>query len=248
MLNNKEKTYISLLCEFLPERYGGTRGPKPIDKNILVTQLFKLIRKGLNWRDIEHSTVVREYMVECQRRGLYKLFFKKLNKRFKKYRPHKSTIDSTEVVSYKFPMGVSYSGKSHNYTSKITTEINDEYIPLTINFSKGSSSDSKELDRILSIQDKTPYHIIMDMGFEKYERRRKLRSKGCQVHMEQKIKKNSRKRGPKFTYTDEDKRERSKIERFFAWVQSFKRVKYRRDRTESIFHAFVIISFTFYMI
>ncbi len=81
-------------------------------------------------------------MEECQRRGMYKKFFKNLNKNFKKYRPRKSIVDSTEIESFKFKRGVAYSGKSHKYTCKITVEINEEYIPLTVIFAKGSSAES----------------------------------------------------------------------------------------------------------
>ena len=243
MLNDKEISYINLLSEFLPDRHGGSRGPKPISKYVLITELFKLCRCGLNWRRIEHSTTVRRYMEECQRRGLYKKFFKNLNSNFKKYRPKRSIVDSTEVESFNFRKGVSYSGKSHKYAAKITVEINDEYIPLSVQFAKGSSSESKEFDRLLSKQDKLPYEMTLDMGYEKYARRRDLKKRGCQVHMEQKIKKDSRKRGPQFSYTDEDKRERSKIERFFSWIQSFWRVRFRREMKEGLFSCFSIHSF-----
>ena len=66
--------------------------------------------------------------------------------------------------------------------------------------------------------------------------------------MEQKIKKNSRKKRPQFSYTDEDKRERSKIKKFFFRIQSFWRVRFRRERKEGLFHALVLIAFTFYMV
>ena len=153
MLNDKEISYINLLCEFLPHRQRGCRGPKPISKYVLITELFKLCRCGLNWRRIEHSTTVRRYMESCQRRGLYKKFFNNLNINFKKFRPKKSIIDSTEVESFNFRKEVSYSGKSHKYAAKITVEINDAYIPLSIQFAKGSSSESKEFDKVLLKQE-----------------------------------------------------------------------------------------------
>lgn len=55
MFNNKEIVYIDQLCEILPTRMGGSRGSKPIDKKVLVTELFKLCRWGLNWRRIERK-------------------------------------------------------------------------------------------------------------------------------------------------------------------------------------------------
>lgn len=137
-------------------------------------------------------------MAECQRRGLFKLFFKNLNKDFRKYRTKRSIVDSTELESFNFSCEVNYSGKSHKYAAKITVEINDEYIPLSLQFAKGSTAESKEIDKFLLNKDKLPYELYLDMGYEKYERRRELKKKGCQVHMEQKIRKNSKKKIPCF--------------------------------------------------
>ncbi len=90
--------------------------------------------------------------------------------------------------------------------------------------------------------------MYLDMGYEKYERRREMRNKGCRIHMEQKIKKNSKKRGPRFSFTDESREIRKKIETFFAWVQSFWRIRFRRERKNSLFHALVYMAFSYYII
>ena len=246
-LNDKEKEYIRQVTRYLPKRRKGRRGPSPIKKEVIITEIYKLIKTNCGWRNIEHSTTCRKYISECQRRGTIKNFFNYLTKEYKKFRPKKVSIDSSLLESYKNLKEVNYSGKSRNYCTKFTLAINSEYVPLYFSFAKGTISESQQLDEMRSKMDKLPYELFLDQGFEKYDRRRILKLNGCQVRMQQKIMKNNRKRGPKFVFTDEHRRERSKVERFFAWLKSFKAIRHRTTRIASLFHAFTIIAICFYI-
>ena len=70
MNNATTKGFISHLCSFLPDRREGKRGTKPIAKKKLVKEYMRLVKQGLQWRDIKHPTTVRRYITECQRRGV----------------------------------------------------------------------------------------------------------------------------------------------------------------------------------
>jgi hypothetical protein len=246
-INNTHKEFINQISIFFPERRKGKRGPDPIPKEVLLNEIFMLINKGLGWRDIRHPTVCRNYLEEVQRRGIIKNMFHFLSKEFTKFRVKESIIDTTELESYDFINEVSYSGKSHNNSTKLLLEITPEYIPIGFIFSKGSYPDSKLLDKYLSQKEKLPYKLNMDKGFENYARRRSLKRLGCQVYIEQKNIKNNRKRGPRFSYSKENKRERTKVERFFAWIQHFKKIRFRQERKVAIFHAFVMIGIIYYL-
>ncbi len=246
-LKNEEKKYIKQLSQKLPERRQGKRGPKPIEKIEIITELYKLIRTNCGWRNIKYSTTCRKYLEECQRRGKIKNFFHFLIKDYKKFKPKKVSIDSSLLESYRNQREVNYSGKSHNYCTKFTLAINENYIPVAFNFAKGSKSESAQLDKMLLDMNKLPYELFMDMGYERYDRRRKLKKQGCQVRMQQAIRGKNRKRGPKFVYEREHKCERSKVERFFAWIKSFKAIRLRTTRKASLFHAFTIIALCFYI-
>lgn len=246
-LNHKEVRFIKQISEKLPERRSGKRGPKPIEKEALIKEIFILIKTNCGWRNIKYSTTCRKYIEECQRRGKIKDFFHFLTKNYKKFRPKKLSIDSSLLQSHRNQREVNYSGKSHNYCTKFTLGINEKYIPIEFNFAKGSKSESEQLDKMLLSMKKLPYELFMDKGYEKYERRRELKKKNCQVRMEQSNRGKNRKRGPKFVYSDEHKRERSKVERFFGWMKSFKAIRYRTIRKSSLFHAFTIIVLCFYI-
>ena len=128
-------------------------------------------------------------------------------------------VDSTDIVSYKTNGLVKYSGKYHNYCTKLTIAVTEDLIPVSFSIDKGSRSDSKILDDILK-KTKLPYELFLDKGYENYMRRRILKLHNCQVRMEMKKGKN-KKRGPKFKFTEEHKKIRSSIEKVFGWMKSF---------------------------
>lgn len=243
--NNKEEEFLNQLLKELPTRHQGKRGQTPIRKEILIREIYRLIKTNCGWRNIEHSSTCRNYIRECQRRGKIKSFFHLLTDRYKKFKCKKFIVDSSLLQSYNVPKGVSFSGKSHNYCTKLTLGINENYIPLEFNFAKGSKSESEQLNKMLTNMNKLPVEMYLDMGYENYERRRYLKSKNCQVRMQQAIRGKNRKRGPKFTFTKEQKEERKKIERFFGWIKSFKAIRYRTIRISALFHTFAIIVLSF---
>lgn len=237
MLNNTQKEYIKHISIFLPTRRCGKRGPKPIPKEILVEQLFLKFRKGLSWKDLENSTVCYNYFNMLQKRGEFSKFFKNLVEDITKNRIPETIIDSTDIESYKVNGLVAYSGKYHNYCIKPTIEVTKDLIPVDYSIDKGTIPDSIILDKILKNKEnkgkKLPYNLYLDKGYEKYERRRKLKKQNCQVRMEQKNTTNNRKRGPKFTFNEDHKATRSSIEKVFAWLKAFKAVKYNRLRKKA---------------
>ena len=245
MLNSIEKSFISHLCRKLPERRGGKRGPNPIPKKVLIQQLFILFKTNCGWRNIKHSSTCRNYLEELQRRSKFKNFFNFLIQEFKKFRPPKTIVDSTDLPSFRTLTPVKYSGKYHNYCLKITVEFTPKYIPLDFSINSGTTSDSKILDQMLVGRVKLPYDLHLDKGYEKYERRRELKNQGCQVRMEMKKSDKSRKRGPRFKFTDQHKKQRSDIEKCFAWIKSFKGLKLNTFRKFSLIMAKVIICLSF---
>ncbi|MBD3329458.1 transposase [Candidatus Dojkabacteria bacterium] len=90
-----------------------------------------------------------------------------------------------------------------------------------------------------------PYELLLDKGYENYERRRRLKQLNCQVRMEMKRGKN-RKRGPRFKFTQEDKVARGNIEKCFGWIKSFMILKCNRLRKKSLFMATFLFCLSFY--
>jgi Transposase DDE domain len=245
-MNSNIESYIEALEEYLPERKTKNVGRPKIPVRVILFELIKMFKHNYGWRDINHKTVCYKYLKEMQRRGEFKNFFKFITKELNSKRLPKTIIDSSDIVSYKTNNLVKYSGKYHNYCIKVSLEITPKYIPVDYSIDKGSKSDSLILDKIIASKDKLPYELYLDKGYERYDRRRILRLQNCQVRMESKKYVKSRKRGPKFKFTHEDRKQRGEIEKVFSWLKSFRILRLNRLRKKSLFIACFIICLSAY--
>jgi hypothetical protein len=244
-MNDTEIAFINHLSDFLPDRKKSKTGPHPIDKNILTTELFKLFKTNCGWRNIKHPSTCRNYLKELQRRGEFKNFFNLLTHEYKKFRQKKTIVDSSDIESYKTNNLVKYSGKYHNYCLKMTVEFTPNYVPIDFRLDKGTESDSHILDKMLDNKEKLPYELLMDMGYERYSRRRYLKRLNCQVRIEMKKSAKNRKRGRRYWFSDKLKKERGGIEKVFAWLKSFMMLRLNRLRIKSLIQAMLIFCLSF---
>jgi len=245
MINTTQQEYLLQLANYLPNRRPGKRGPIPIDKSVIINELYRLFKTNCGWRNIQHSTTCRKYLVEIQRRGLLKKFLKNLTKDLWITRPTKTIIDTSDIISFRVRPAVKYSGKYHNYCQKISLLVNTDLVPLAGDLHSGSASDSKIFDDMLSRLDKLPYEILADKGFERYERRRELARQNCQLRIEMKRTSKSRKKGRRFSFTKSDKSLRGSIEKVVAWLKSFAVYASNRFRIKSILKAMFLFSIAY---
>ena len=246
MTNFTANEFISHISKFLPDRKTGKRGPKPIPKKTLLQELFIKFKRNLPWYELKHSSTCRAYLKEIQRRGLLKKFFNSLKKNYTKYRLQKTIIDSSDIGSYRTNHMVKYSGKYHKNCIKLTVEVTDKLQIVDFRLDKGSRSDSKILDDMLDSKEKLPYELFMDKGYEKYERRRELKNKNCQVRMEPKKKAKKHIRGRRFMFTGEHKRVRQSIEKIFGWLKSFESLRLNKLRLISNIRGMLLIVLSYF--
>ena len=209
-------------------------------------QIFKLAKTNCGWRNIQYPTTCRSYLKELQRRSKFKNFFNNLVIDLKNKKIPKSIEDSSDIVSYRTNGLVKYSGKYHNYCIKMSIEMTPEYIPISYSLDEGTASDSSILDKMLNERAKLPYRIYLDKGYEKYDRRRILRRRNCQVKIEMKKTNNNRKRAPRFSFSRENRKQRGEIEKFYAWLKSFMILRLNRQRVKSLFHGIFLIVLSYF--
>lgn len=237
MLNNIRDDFISHLCTFLPDRKAGKRGTKPITKEVLIREIFHLFRTNCGWRNIKHASTCHSYLKEMQRRCKFDNFCKFLTAEYRKFRPKKSIVDSSDIVCYSTNGLVKYSGKYHNPCCKFTIEVTDTCLPIYGRIDYGSKPDSTILDEMLRNGHKLPYEWFLDKGYEKYQRRRDLKKANCQMRIEMKDCDKNRKRGPRFSLTKEQKLMRGLIEKVIGWIKAFMMVRLCRLRLKSLMNA-----------
>jgi len=227
----KDEQLIQLLCTVLPERRRGKRGPAPLPKKALVRALFWWLRTGCAWRYVEHSASVRRYFFELQRRGILLKNLKSIISL--KYRPHIAIADTTNINTWINAPLSSYSGKYHNYCTKLLLFITNDSSICHFSLYAGSLHDSKIFDKYISQTQKLPYELFLDKGFESYPRRRFLKSRNCQVRMQQRHYTNNKKRGPRFLFSHAHKKTRVQVESHFAYLKAFHLFRYFRFRKRS---------------
>lgn len=246
MIDDTAKLFIKHLCAFLPERRRGKRGPKPIPKKKLIQEYFKLVKYGLGWRQIKYASTVHAYIKECQRRGYFKKYLEDIISEELQYRQQVAIVDACDLEGWDVSRQTSYSYKNHDTATKLTLEITPNYIPIFFTFSGGKHHDISEWKKIIHKQDKLPYKVYLDKGYESYKLRKTLRKINCQIKIQPKDFTHNHKKGPHFQWSEEDAKLRPRVESLFAWIQSFKKVHFRYERSDMLFHAFVITSLAYY--
>lgn len=239
------EAFINELESFLPSRKKSNRGRPPVPVRSILYELFKLVKTNCGWRNIKHKTVCYNYYKEIQRRGLLQKFLNVQTIPLKKIRQPETIIDSSDVPSFKVKPEVKYSGKYHNNCYKMTVEVTIDLVPMWWSIDKGTASDSKILDKRLRTVKKLPYELYLDKGYERYERRRDLQQKNCQVRMEMKKGKN-RKKGKRFQFTEEQKQKRYSIEKIFGWLKSFMVLRLNRMRRKANLVAAFLLALNYY--
>ena len=154
-------------------------------------------------------------------------------------------MDTSDIVSYKTNGLVVYNGKYHNDVIKFGIGVDEACVPLYGRVDQGGESDSFILDKMLDKWSKLPYELYLDKGFERYERRRELRRKNCQVRMEMKDYANSRKKGPRFVFNEEHKHTRGLIEKVVAWLKAFAILRLNRLRKKSLIRSMFVFCLSY---
>jgi hypothetical protein len=149
------------------------------------------------------------------------------------------------MESHKTNGWVAYSGKYNNYCIKMSVEMTSDYVPVGWHMGLDTKPDSQVLDEMLTKKHKLPYELYLDKGYGRYDRRRELKQQNCQVRMEMKKYAKSRKRGPRFKFTDQQKRQRVEVEKIFSWLESFAAVRYNRLKLKSLISATFIICLSY---
>lgn len=109
-------------------------------------------------------------------------------------------------------------------------------MPLSIVVGPGNEHDSKRLIELVPGLKRKPKELYVDSAYDTEDIRCRLLSMGIEPNIPVNPR-NGRK--PKPYNVDMYRRMRSAVERFFAWIKSFKRIILRYDRIATIYVAFV---------
>lgn len=218
---------------------------KRCSKVSLLSGIIQVLVLGIPWYRIfdcgcSFMSCYR-YFTELQRRGVFKHHFLELSQA-------KTTIlecasDTNTIKSYRFQGQVGWDGRHKVNGTKISLLTDRNGLPADAIIATAKRHDGSFVDEHIKNTDGRRKKVLnLDKIYVSLERRRLCRQKGIKINMETRDGDYTRKRGPKFSFDKEKYQVRFKVERTFAWIENFKRVKYRVDRNISSYRAFVYLS------
>ena len=148
---------------------------------------------------------------------------------------------------------IGYDGNKHRKGCKVHAAVTAESLPLSIAVGPGDEHDSKRFIEVLGrirVKRKIgrpinrPKELYADSAYDSKKIREYLRCRGIKANIPLNPRNRHKpKRGrPYRFYEIAYKHVRSAVERFFAWLKSFRRITIRYERLTSTFLAFVYVA------
>lgn len=246
----KQRQY-DWLADNLPQpKPSGGRLPTP--NKALLNGILYVLKTGCRWQDIPRSVCVHNPST-CWRRFNY---WRKQRSIITVWQSILSdlddsgtldlsvgNIDGSLVQSPKFRNGTGYSGKHHRIGTNVLLTTDKNGLPLSTHNMQGNRHDSigaeKVIKKIRVGAKKRVKQMNGDKGFDSKKLRNNLRKRGIKANIPERQFKRRRKKGRPPVYDQTKAKFRAFVERTFAWLKYFRRLRYRWERKAKMFQAFV---------
>lgn len=266
--SNSELSYSQLvfLSRKLPELHADT-GRRPYTNLELLPGILFILRSGSRWRDLDrfrrfkddpsgitHWRRLRYWRRSPNFRKLWEYLLKGL-KIEGKLDLKLISLDGSLIPSYGFREKTGYSGKHHLTGTKISSLVDGHGLPLALTLSSGERNDMLLAEFTLenthisirgswkeSSNGKTT--LLADRGYDSKPFKYFLYHRGIKANIKEREFKRKHKRKYVPINSDYDQKlgkERYVVERTNAWIKSFKRLKFRFDRSALSFEAFLYL-------
>lgn len=233
------------LLQLLPTPRQRTRGRKRCQKPALVAGILQVLTLGVSWNKLYpcgcSASSCYRYFRELQRRGKFKLILKSLSR--EKTDIREAAIDTDSTRSFRFRYSTAWDGRHHQPSTKISLLTDKSGFPADVLFGSGKCHDGSFLkEHFENTRGRRIEILNLDKIYVSLDMRREMRRHGTYVNMKTRRGDYTRKRGPKFRLKEDKYQVRFLIEKAFAWLENFKRCKYRVEYLLSSFKAFVYLA------
>jgi Transposase len=264
------KTQLAFVAEHLPQPRPLT-GRRPYTNTELLPGILKVLRSGCRWRDLNipgfpdgttHWRRLRYWKRKLKGRppvdefgnpkepksylGVLWEYLLSLLNREKKIDTRFVCLDGTLIKSFNFRERVSFSGKHRSMGVKASILTDATGIPLAVNVSPGSWNDLKvAIPTIEHVRtDKSLYgsFLLADKGYDSLYFRSYVLHKGLSPNIPKKSTTKIGKLTKHYAYHNLLGTYRYIVERTNAWMKSFKRLRFRYDRTTYSFECFLALA------
>src|SRR5215213_9076465 len=263
VLTQRQLTFIA---ERLPEPPCAPRGRRSYSNQELLPGILRVVRSGCCWRDLDRPgspsgvTHWRRLRYWHRRRGYRRVWRALLNILVQSKRLDRSLIslDGTLIPSQEFAEQTGYSGKHRTVGTKLSLLVDRAGTPIAVSVAPGNYHDGALgfltlanvfkplpiLRDILPDAAKTSEPTLLaDKGYDSLRFRQFVHEHGFRpliptrrcIPPEQAT-------GELYTEDAALHRKRYVVERTLGWLKSFRRLRYRVDRTAASFQAFVYLA------
>jgi transposase len=217
----------------------------------LLSGIVYVLRTGCRWQDLPSSICPHGYST-CWRRlnfwrkraGIKLSWQAVLNLLDREGRIDLSLghLDGSLVQAPKFE-GTGYDGKHKRQGTNVSVLTEKHGLPLANSTAKGNRRDITSAERTvkkLRVGAKRRLaELNSDKGYDSTAFRRSLRKRGIKANIPERCYRHRRKRGRKPAYDKVAAKFRAFVERTFAWLKSFRKLRYRYERKRCMFQAMV---------
>lgn len=262
---SSELSYKQLLflAKRLPEPHADT-GRRPYTNLELLSGILFILRSGSRWRDLDrfrrfkddpsgitHWRRLRYWRSSPAFRRLWDYLLKGLSLK-DKLDLSLISLDGSLIPSYEFREKTGYSGKHHQTGTKISSLVDHNGLPLALTLASGQRNDMYLAEFTLEHthisvsgskgDGKTT--LLADRGYDSKPFKHFLWGRGIKANIKERQFKRKHKRSYtpiNSNYDPKVGKQRFVVERTNAWIKSFKRLKFRFDRSALSFEAFLYL-------
>ncbi len=250
---------LSFLSKRLPEPHAET-GRRPYANEELLPGILFILRSGSRWRDLDrfrrfrddpsgvtHWRRLRFWRKSPAFKELWNYLLKGLSVE-EKLDLSLISLDGSLVPSYGFREKTGYSGKHHLTGTKISSLVDSSGLPLALTLTSGERNDMVLAEFTLNNTHinlgKEKSTLLADKGYDSKPFKYFLFTRGIKANIPEREwkRKHPRRHIPiNSDYDPEVGKQRFVVERTNAWIKSFKRLKFRFDRSATTFEGFLYL-------
>lgn len=259
-LNYRQLVFLS---KRLPCPHADT-GRRPYSNLELLPGILFVLRSGSRWRDLDkfrrfeddpsgvtHWRRLRYWRKSPQIKKLWDFLLKGLSLEGK-LDISTMSLDGSLMPSYEFREKTGYSGKHHQTGVKISSLVDGNGLPLSLTLAPGQTNDMALAELTMESihtalranlgEEKST--LLTDRGYDSKPFKYFLYTQGIKANIPERDFKRKHPRSYQPINSDYDPKlakRRYVVERTNAWLKSFKRLKFRFDRSTTTFEAFLYL-------
>ena len=257
---------LDFIAERLPEPHQAPTGQPHYTNHELLPGIPRVLRSGCRWRDLDRPgspsgvTHWRRLRYWHRRTGYRRVWRSLLNLLVQSKRLDRSlvSIDGTLIPSQEFTEQTGYSGKHRAVGTKLSLLVDRAGIPLAVSVAPGNYHDGalgfltlanvfKPLpilrDILPDLAKTSEPTLLADKGYDSLRFRQFVSDHGfLPLIPTRRCIPTEQATGELYTENTALQKKRYVVERTLGWLKSFRRLRYRVDRTAASFHAFVYLA------